>query len=216
MNYSHTLSAAALIVTLLLSAACMRKQNNAPPTSDYIPMNKDSLKSSAKLYLVPLGEFPYEVAEELASFYRSKYGIHVETLPNVPISPGAMNRRRRQLIAEGAVEILEEAYPQLKNNSEAIVIGLTIKDMYIAQVDWQFGFSWRAQNKYAVVSVGRMNLPNGKQKVTKELFLSRIRKVVTKNVGILYYKLGASDNPRSVLYRKVGGIRELDNMGEDF
>jgi hypothetical protein len=52
--------------------------------------------------------------------------------------------------------------------------------------------------------------------VTGELILSRIRKIVTKNVGVLYYKLGPSDNPRSVLYRNIGGLRELDNMSEDF
>lgn len=209
MNHRHSLSATALIVALLLSAGCIRKQ-------EYIPMHKEILKSSAKLYLVPLGNFPRWVADELSSFYRSKYGLEVETLPSVPLSKAAINPRRRQVIAEGAVEILKNANPHLKQNSEAIVIGLTNKDMYIAQFDWQFSFSWRAQDKYAVVSSGRMHLRNGKREVNKDLILSRIRKMVTKNVGVLYYKLGPSDNPRSVLYRNVGGLRELDNMGEDF
>ncbi|HET8783457.1 MAG TPA: hypothetical protein VFM63_13615 [Pyrinomonadaceae bacterium] len=209
MNYSHPLSVVALIAALLLSAGCARKQ-------DYIPMNKAILKSSAKLYLVPLGDFPRDVANQLSYFYRNKYKIEVETLPSVPLSQTAMNPKRHQLIAEGAIEILKEANPHLNNSSDAIVIGLTNEDMYVAEVDWRFSFSWRQKGKYAVVSSGRMHLPNGRRKVTAELMLSRFRKMVTKNVGVLYYKLGPSDNPRSVLYRNIGGLRELDNMGEDF
>ena len=209
MNYSHTLSVVALIAALLLSAACTRKQ-------DYIPMNKEMLKSSAKLYLVPLGDFPRDVANQLSSFYRSKYSIDVETLPSVPLSQAARNPNRRQLIDEGAIEILKETNPHLNNSSDAIVIGLTNEDMYVAELDWKFSFSWRQKGKYAVVSSGRMHLPNGSRQVTAELILSRLRKMVTKNVGVLYFKLGPSDNPRSVLYRNIGGLSELDNMGEDF
>ena len=210
MKYSRVLPAAALIAVLLVSMGCNRK-------SGYIPMNKDILSSSGKLYLVPLGDFPAELAHDLASFYRKKYKLTVETLPNVPLSQAAMNPKRRQLMAEAAIEILKEAHPDLKNDPKALVIGLTNRDMYIAKYDWQFSFSWRDGEKYAVVSSGRMGRPQGwRQKITMDLVLSRLRKMVTKNIGLLYYDLQQSDNPRSVLYRKVGGLKDLDYMGEDF
>lgn len=88
--------------------------------------------------------------------------------------------------------------------------------MYIARYDWRFSFSYREQRKYAVVSSGRMNLRLGKQPVSEEQIRTRFRKMVTKNVGVLYYHLAQSDDPRSVLYRNVEGIRELDYMGEEF
>ncbi|HKV94604.1 MAG TPA: hypothetical protein VJW20_18815 [Candidatus Angelobacter sp.] len=44
----------------------------------------------------------------------------------------------------------------------------------------------------------------------------RLRKVVTKDVGLLYYGKQASENPRSVLYNNIGGIQELDQVTEDF
>ena len=210
MNYSRVLPTAALIALLLVSTGCHRKQG-------YIPMNKDILSSSGKLYLVPLGEFPAELARDLASFYRKKYKLTVETLPNVPLSEAAMNPKRRQLIAEAAIEILKEAHPDLKNDPRALVIGLTNQDMYIAKYNWQFSFSWRDDEKYAVVSSRRMAQPHSwGQKITGDLILTRIRKMVTKNIGLLYYDLQQSDNPRSVLYRKVGGVKDLDYMGEDF
>ena len=45
---------------------------------------------------------------------------------------------------------------------------------------------------------------------------TRLRKIVTKDIGILYYGLPHSDNPHSVLYNQIMGIEELDAVGEDF
>jgi len=203
----HSLSAAVIIAALFLTSGCFRRA--------YVPVDKNTLKGSGKLYFVPLGIFPAKTANDLASFYRNKYGLQIEILPNVPYSSTAIDPRRNQLIAERAIEMMKEANPQLANDSQAILIGLTSKDMYIAKYDWQFSFSYRAEEKYAVVSSGRMTLP-GRQGITEELIQTRFRKMLTKNVGLLYYHLPASNDPRSVLYRKVGGISELDYMGEEF
>jgi predicted Zn-dependent protease len=182
----------------------------------HMPLNQDGLTGSGKLYFVPLGDFPAATAGELASFYRKKYGLHIQILPNVQVTQAAINHERQQLIAEQAIEIMKQANPQLKNDPEAKLIGLTTRDMYIARYDWRVSFSYRDQGKYAVVSSGRMNLPVVKKPASQKLIMTRLRKMVTKNVGILYYQLPQNDNPRSVLYRNVGGIRELDYMGEDF
>ena len=45
---------------------------------------------------------------------------------------------------------------------------------------------------------------------------TRLRKMVTKDIGILYYGLPQSQNPSSVLYNGIMGIEELDQVGEDF
>lgn len=209
MKYFRLPFVVVLIALLILGAGCLRRR-------DRIPAKKESLKGSGKLYFVPLGDFPAATANELASFYRKKYGLHVETLPNVQLAPVAINEERQQLIAEGAVEIMKQANPNLKNDPQAILIGLTDQDMYIASLDWEYGFSFRDEGKYAVVSSGRMNIPVIKKPASEELIQTRMRKMVTKNVGILYYHLSQNDHPRSVLYRKVGGIRELDYMGEEF
>lgn len=208
MKYSR-LPSITLIVALLLSATSLGM-------GAYNQINKDSLKGSGKIYFVPLGDFPSTTVQELVSFYRKEYGIQIEVLRNVKLTPAAINAKRQQLIAEQAIEIMKQANPDLKNDQEAILIGLTNKDMYIARYDWQFSFSFREQGKYAVVSSGRMNLPVVKKPASEKLILTRLRKMVTKNVGILYYRLPQSDNPRSVLYRYVGGIQELDYMRERF
>jgi hypothetical protein len=45
---------------------------------------------------------------------------------------------------------------------------------------------------------------------------TRLRKMVTKDIGILYYGLAPNHNPRSVLYNQILGIEELDQVGEEF
>jgi len=37
-----------------------------------------------------------------------------------------------------------------------------------------------------------------------------------KNIGLLYYQMPSSNNPKSVLYSNILGLEELDNVSEDF
>jgi predicted Zn-dependent protease len=205
MKYPRIFYIALLLVTLF-ATSCIRKR-------DYVPIDKKNLRGSGKLYLVPLGKFPKSSADELASFYRAKYGIDAETLPTVHLGPSTINPEREQLMAEEAVDVMTRVNQEITNDPKAIMIGLTSEDMYITKYDWQFSFSWRARGKYAVVSSGRMSLG---RRVTEDQIRTRLRKMVTKNVGVLYFHLPQSDDPRSVLYRNVGGIRDLDYMGEEF
>ena len=123
-----------------------------------------------------------------------------------------MNSERQQITAEAVISSIKEKNSALVDDPQAILIGLTTEDMYIEQYDWQFSFGWRQEGRYAVISNARMSLG----RPSAEKAHSRLRKMVTKNIGILYYRLRQSDDPRSVLYTNVGGISELDAMGEEF
>jgi hypothetical protein len=54
------------------------------------------------------------------------------------------------------------------------------------------------------------------QPADQALLDTRLRKVITKNIGILYFRLPQSNDPRSVLYKSILGIDDLDRVGEDF
>ena len=68
----------------------------------------------------------------------------------------------------------------------------------------------------AVVSTARMNLFYPGESMPIASVSSRLRKMVTKDIGIMYYHREASSNPRSVLYNGILGIEELDQVSEDF
>jgi hypothetical protein len=46
--------------------------------------------------------------------------------------------------------------------------------------------------------------------------MARLRKMVGKNIGILYFGLAMSADPASMLYSNIGGPQELDAMSELF
>jgi len=194
-----------IFIILVLLTGCVRR-------GQYVSIDKQSLKGRGKLYFIPLGDFPSATTEDLIAFYRSKYDLSIETRPNLPLKLSVVNTARQQVIAEQLIELVKGAYPDLVTNTESIIIGLTTEDMYIAQYNWQFSFSWRQEDRYAVISNGRMSLGASSNDQEK----ARLRKMVTKNIGILYYRLPQSNDPRSVLYKDVGGISELDYMGEEF
>lgn len=207
MKSVKLLFAFSLITCLSLHLSCLTKPK-------YVPLDTRNLKGSGKVYLVPLGDFPLTEVEKLVAYYQSKYGLAIEILPRLSLDMSVMDPDRQQLMAEAMIALMKRGYPKLVSDPETILIGLTTQDLYIGQYDWRFTFSWRQERKYAVVSNARMNWSTSL--VSAEKLDSRLRKMVTKNIGILYYGLRPSDDPRSVLYQNVGGIRELDNMGEDF
>ena len=163
------------------------------------------------VYLAPLGDFPREEADALVAHYFEKFDLAIEVLPSIPIPDTAMDAERDQLIAERLLDAIA-ATDVVAADPEAVVIGLTDIDMYIAAKTWGYAYGLRSGGTRAVVSSARMDAGFA----TEERRHERLRKMVTKNLGILYYGLGVSDDPRSVLYRDILGPDDLDYASEDF
>ena len=172
-------------------------------------------RSRRQIYFLPLGDFPAESIDRLGAHYQRKFDIAVRKLPALSIEPSMVDDRRNQVVAESLIVLIKRKYPDLESDRDAIVIGLTREDMYIHKYDWQFAFNFR-QDKFAVISVARMDPINFGAPPNEDLFNTRLRKMVTKNIGLLYFDKSLNNNPRSVLYSKVGGLEELDNMTEEF
>jgi tetratricopeptide (TPR) repeat protein len=167
-------------------------------------------------YFIPLGDFSPPATAELATYYQRKFGIAIVCLPAIPLDASTFDGHRHQLIAEDVIEVIKRTYPKLAEDPDAVVIGLTESDMYIREKTWQFAFSYRDDSRFAVVSNARMNPVNLGQPASAELLNNRLRKMVTKNIGILYYEIPTNSNPQSVLYNSIEGVAELDRMGEEF
>ena len=68
----------------------------------------------------------------------------------------------------------------------------------------------------AVVSTARMGLHYLDQPLLGATSEVRLQKMVTKDLGILYFGRPLSRNPHSVMYDQILGIQELDEVSEDF
>jgi predicted Zn-dependent protease len=122
-----------------------------------------------------------------------------------PLESAAIDTRRRQLIAEEAATLMMRKYPQLAQDPNAILIGLTHADKYIRNETWQFAFSYRTEGRFPVVSSAHMNPVNLGAAFNDDLLDSRIRKMVMKNIGLLYYLFPVNDNPKSLLMETFRG-----------
>ena len=171
----------------------------------------------SKIYFVPLGDFSTDQMQQLANYYHRRLGLEIPILKTITVPTSAMDSNREQLVAEKLVTDMRNAFPELASDPQAILIGFTSQDMYPVTKQWRFAFGWRETDaRAAVVSTARMNLHYLGQPFWGSSPKTRLRKMVTKDIGVLYYGLSQSDNPKSVLYNNIMGIQELDAVGEEF
>lgn len=169
----------------------------------------------SKICFVQIEDFPADQLESLVRYYRAKYNVDIAIAKTVSIDPALRDASRQQVRAEDLASSLRRALPEYDRNT--ILIGFTSEDIYPVTQNWRFAFGWRrGAERSAVVSTARLSLPNGGTPANADVVTSRLRKIVTKDIGIFYFGLSQSSDPKSVLYNQILGIEELDEVGEDF
>jgi predicted Zn-dependent protease len=171
----------------------------------------------SRIYFVPLGDFSPAQLDSMVQFYRQRYGLDISVLKTVPLDDSARDSSRQQVIAEKLLANLRRAAPNLANDGKAVLIGFTSEDIYPASQNWPFCFSWRDANAHtAVVSTARLNLHRDSAPFAADISATRLRKVLTKDIGVLYYGLPQNANSKSVMYQFVVGTDDLDQVSEEF
>jgi predicted Zn-dependent protease len=178
-----------------------------PPAHPVEPI----VPSGRSLHLVALDGIRTERLETIAQQFQARYGVPIAVHRSTD-DMDAYDPRRRQLNASTVLSALDRRYPEIS----AVVIAVTDRDMYIPGFGWRYAFSYR-RNRLAVVSTARMERGClGLFAASDSRRASRLRKMIAKNVGVLYFGLPLSNDPRSVLFAHVGGPQELDVMSEVF
>jgi len=202
-----------------------REKNSSQPkaviTEDTLSLGKGQKppegQGNATLYFVAVGDAPSSDISDLVAHYKAKLNIQSVVLSPMAVSKNDVDVNRRQLIAEEVIESLRRSYADHRKNNSAVLIGITSHDMYPRGEDWQFCFGWRDPGaRIAVVSTARMNLHYPGEPTNQADSTIRLRKMVTKDIGIMYFGMSPNHNPRSVLFDGILGIEELDQVTEDF
>ena len=171
----------------------------------------------ARVYLVPVGQLPEQWVGALVGYYRTKLKLVLQPLPPLPLDRGALDYARQQVVAEEVIALLKRRLPKQVADPGAVVIGLTTYDMYIRGVpSWEWAFAFRADGHFAVVSSARMDPANWGERGDALRLRTRLRKMLSKNLGIMVYDLPQSRDRRSVLYGPILSLADLDSIGEDF
>ncbi|MEW6684029.1 MAG: hypothetical protein AB1451_14110 [Nitrospirota bacterium] len=179
-------------------------------------------EGNGRVYLAALDIASIPRVAELARYYQQDLNLSVETLLDVPLFEiadeigVAWDDDSDQLVAEEAVTLMTRQFAVVADDQDSILIGLTVLDMYIRDSAWRFAFSFRDQDRFAIVSSHRMDPATFRDAPNEELLVRRIRKMITKNIGMLYYRLPESEYRNSVMCGPITDIEDLDLIGERF
>lgn len=166
-----------------------------------------------KVYLLPLGLEAGESLDWAPNYYKSRLGIDLELLPAAKLDPKLIDLNRDQLNTDITDGFLKQKYPDIAGDPSAILIAVTSKDMYIPTLGWTFAENMRHEGRLAIVSSARLHPPVWLEELNKEWLNSRVEKLLTKNIVMLYFGLPMSSDYTSLLSGGVLSGREIDEMG---
>jgi len=173
-------------------------------------------RGKEKLYFVPLNNYSAAAVTKLVNFCKQKLGVEAIVMQPVPFALTTVDKKRQQVIAEEAVELMKFKYRDLVSDPNAVVIGLTDEDMYIHKMNWEWAFAYWTQRRFAVVSSARLDPAKLGGAVDDVLTEARLRKMLLKSIGVLFYLYPTNYDPKSLLYDEVHSVEDIDKMGENF
>ena len=182
------------------------------------PIAQPSLAPLAKdvrVFIVPLGAVQGLGLDELPKFYRDRYGMSVTLLEPIPLEHKTYNPARNQRIVEEIVQLMRRRLPQLAEDKSAFLIGVTDEDMYFRSLDWPFTYTAYEPGERAGVVSSRRFIPYPLAG-NETLLRARVRKMITRTIGFVVFKLPRVDDPSSVMYRELYGSASADLMSDSF
>jgi predicted Zn-dependent protease len=189
--------------------ACLEAQ------TELVPLASGSCDGlERRICFVPLGTVDPDIVLQLVEYYKAEYGLAIGILTPGAIPEDAIDPGRNQVDGPSLGEYMERLFPADASDPNAVLIGLTPMDIYDRTSHYRFLFGSKAtfEHPRGVVSTYRMQLaaapPDGDE------VLAWTRKMVTRYIGLLYYGLEETDDPRSLLYNHILSLRDLDRMGD--
>jgi YD repeat-containing protein len=191
---------------------------NGRTTLDITPSPaRDTLVSSEnrkKVFVVPLGAAQHESLAWMPAYYKAKFDLDVEVLPAIPLDGSVWNAARRQLAAEKLISLMKRGLPEKVRDQTAVLIGVTSGDMYIQSYDWRYAINYREDGRFGVVSTARLRPVLFFQKWNQALAISRLQKMLSKNVYLFCFDVPLSSDYTSAVSGGVMSPEEVDYMSD--
>jgi YD repeat-containing protein len=164
------------------------------------------------IFLIPMDLEPGESIGWAPAYYRLKMDVDVRVLPEATLPKGLEDPVRGQIDSERYVEHIRRTYRQLAENPANVIIAVTSRDIFIRSYGWSFAENYRQDGRFAVISSARMHPFSLFDRWNPEWIRSRVQKMLTKNIAMLYYDLPMSCESTSLLSSGVLYGREIDLM----
>jgi YD repeat-containing protein len=168
------------------------------------------------VYVVPIGDLQSVSLDDLPGYYRKVLGLDVFLLPPMPPAREAYDHQRHQYAAEPLIGSIRERLPEVARGADATVVAVLDDDLFANALSARYLLAFRGDGHVAVVALKRLAPPAWRFWSRGRVLNARMRKMITKNIGIVAYGLPLSSDPTSVLYGGVDAPEDVDLMRERF
>lgn len=169
-----------------------------------------------RVCLLALGQVDAGLMRSLVDYYRDRYGLPISVIQPTFVPADMVDHQRGQLRAWELMDYSRIRGAQSFFGPEIVLIGITPVDIFneYSHYSWVFGVKTAPEEPLAVISTFRMQPEIYGDPPDDELFQTRVRKMVSRYIGVLYYELPESPDPQSPLFNSIGGLADLDVMSE--
>ena len=163
------------------------------------------------VYLVPLGNVRHVDVRALADEVAVRYRVRTRTLPALPLPGWTLAVKDGELNGDQLIRLLQLAYAA---RGRAAIIGITDCDMFSPSLGVHGLFSLRNPPPYAVVSSSSLGATLFDRLRGHDRH-ERVRKLVARNIGFLYFLRPVSRDPHSLLRSSMSSVGDIDSLDED-
>jgi YD repeat-containing protein len=198
--------------------SAMRQFQQPAPVPHQGPVARvEDLNGSGRICLIQIGPHsaPYSL-NDLAQWLQSKYGLDVQVLPATDLDHAALDLSRAQdfrganyqYVAELLYAQMKRTHPDLAADPNVYLIGITEADMYSMYYKWRTTFSQRDGQRAAILSANGLQdapwkLRSESAEEANRHFQARLRRILLKDVAVLYWHLPLNNDPTSLLQQPL-------------
>lgn len=176
--------------------------------------SSSSLKPVA-VYLLPLDDFPFDYASQLARTLSEDLKINVRASLPMGTSDLSPFSDGTQYPAEDIIEKAYKVRVRLSDRAEhSALIVLTMRDINDKSRQLRFLFAQHDKSKQtSVISTARMRYGTPTQPATADMVFLRVYKMTKRTIGDQYMELPRSGNINDVMYSPIMSLDDLDALG---
>jgi predicted Zn-dependent protease len=205
----------------------------AMPKTPGRPLAKPAgAKGYGPVLFIPMGRVDENYIKTQARYFKEKLGLDIAVLKLRDDEFGGDNFDTRRKQVDG-VALMESVIPYTDPNRHLtslpegnfsgykVIVLIINRDLYDSnspELNFVFSMGMETRRGYRVglVSMTRLEPAFYRQRHQSKIVRERLRKLLTKQLGRLYYSLPDSPDPSSVMYRGINSIGDVDRMGEGF
>lgn len=201
---------------LFVLVGCSSKPNGGSPSASLASPN--NVEPTIDVYLLPLDDFPYAFANNLAKRLSEDLRIRVKaslTLGTADLKPypGTQQFPAEQILAKGK----EVAGNLPLVGPKTTFILLTRRDINSGDRSLHFNFAYgEPMSHMMVLSTARLAINLRNNQLGHRTFWERTYKMTKRQIGLAHFGYQRSTNIKDVMYSPIMSLDDVDRMGSEF